>query len=452
MVKSTRRNFLQASALTAAGLGAELYSVPAKASPADKVSVALIGAGGRGTMLMQGFCKRPDVHVEYICDPEDARAARTADIVSKAQGSMPKTVRDMRKVLDDKSVDAVIIATPEHWHALGAIWGCQAGKDVYVEKNASLAIWEGRKMIEASRKYKRHIQVGTQNRSGPYNLKAKEYIQSGKLGKVQLVKVFNLQGGGKWSAQPDSAPPAAFDWELWQGPAKHFPYNAGRHRGWGDYFDYAGGTLSGDGSHQMDLARMVLGDPPIPKAVNCFAGRLMYDDHREIPDIMEISFEFDGMVMTMENGTYTPYMDKIAQDVRDNDLFPNWPQCATRIEIYGSEGLMYLGRHGGGWQVFGRSKTQSRPGELIAQEYGRFPDPWHQADFIECIKTRKKPNADIETAHPSACLTHLANASFRCGNKKLTFDSTAETFGGDTSANQYLKPHYPKGYVLPDRV
>src|SRR2546428_12060863 len=138
MDRHTRRHFLAASAAVTASLSAEIVGLRASASPNDKVSLALIGAGGRGTMLIQGFCKRPDVHVEYVCDPEDARAAQTAGIVAKAQGSAPKPVRDMRKVLDDKSVDAVIIATPEHWHALGAVWACQAGKDVYVEKNASL--------------------------------------------------------------------------------------------------------------------------------------------------------------------------------------------------------------------------------------------------------------------------------------------------------------------------
>jgi len=286
MHKSSRREFLQASALTAAGLGTELIRSPAKASPADKVSLALIGAGGRGTMVIQGLLKRPDVHVECVCDPEDARAAATAKVVEKAQGSAPKTVRDMRKVLDDKAVDAVVIATPEQWHALATVWACQAGKDVYVEKNVSLTVWEGRKMIEAARKYNKIVQAGTQNRSAPCNFSAREFIKAGKLGKIQLVKVYNLQGGGKWTPQPDSAAPAGLDWDLWLGPAKEVPYNVSRHRGWGDYFDYEGATLAGDGSHELDMALMVLGDPAPPKAVNCYGGRFLFNDGRETPDLM----------------------------------------------------------------------------------------------------------------------------------------------------------------------
>jgi predicted dehydrogenase len=448
----TRREFIAGSALVAAGLS----TLPeAKASTrnaaADKVVLALIGVGGRGTMLTQGFMKQPNVEFAYLCDPDDTRGAALSSEIAKAQGQAPKRVRDMRRIFDDKDVDAVIIATPEHWHALASVWACQAGKDVYVEKNASLTVWEGRKMIEAARKYDRIVQVGTQNRSGPYNMAARDYIKSGKLGKIQLVKVFNLQGGAKWTPQPDTTPPPTLDWDLWLGPAPQRPYSVSRQTGWGDYFDYAGGTLAGDGSHQLDLARMVLGDPPCPKAVHCVAGRWTHDDKREIPDMMEITYEFPDMVMTMENGTSTPYMDKIAWDVRDGDLFPYWPQCATRIEIYGTEGLMYLGRHGGGWQVFGKPKVQSRPSEVVAQAYGRFPDPWHQANFLECVRTRKRPNADIEEAHRSACLVTLANSIYRAGHTRAKFDADTEMFV-DREANRFLKPAYRKAYVVPDQV
>jgi len=461
-----RRRFLSVSAATAAALPTAMGAAEASLegalhdepgpprqppSAAETVSLALIGCGGRGTMLIQSFVKHPNVRVAWVCDPEAARMDVVADWLQKNAGQTPKHAADMRRVLDDRDVDAVIIATPEHWHGLATVWACQAGKDVYVEKNASLGIWEGRRMIQAARRHGRIVDVGTQNRSAPYNMAARDYIRSGRLGKVLLVKVFNLQGGGRWSAQPDSAPPPGLDWDLWLGPAPKVPYNPGRHRSWGDYWEYCGGTFSGDGSHQLDLARMVMGDPPPPRLITCSGGRFQYDDGRVMPDLLEITYDYGGWLMTMENGTFSPYMDKIAWDVRDSDLFPYWPQCATRIEIYGTEGLMFLGRHGGGWQVFGKAKSQSRPAEVVAQMPGRFPDVPHQRDFLECVRTRRRPTADIEVAHESANLIHYGVAAYRSGERRLAYDANSETFDRP-AANRFLKPHYRKGFEIPDRA
>ncbi len=450
-----RREFLERSTGLIAGmaLATPSYGAHQKASPGEKVILGQIGCGGRGSMVCQSIAKLPNVEFAYVCDPEDARANALQAALEKDTGRKPVAVREMRTLFDDKNVDAVVISTPEQWHALASIWACQAGKDVYVEKNVTLGIWEGRKMIDAARKYNRILQVGTQNRSAPYNMAAREYIQSGKLGKVQLVKVFNLQGGSRWTPKPDTPSPAGLDWDLWLGPAPSRPYNAGHHRSWGDYWAYCGGTLSGDGSHQLDLARMVLGDPGHPKAITFAGGRYLYDDHQEMPDTMVISYEFDNMVMTMENGNFTPYMDKIAMDIRESlTEYPYWPQCATRIEIYGTEGLMYLGRHGGGWQVFGKAKTQSRPAPLIAQGNGMFPDRDHQPNFLDCVRTRKRPTADIEIAHPSACLVHFGNIAYRTKHNRLVFDASTETFVGDKESNALLKPHYRKGYTVPESV
>lgn len=450
MGEMNRRDFLAASGMAAASA---VLKPARRSAPSERVVLGQIGCGGRGSMVCQAIAKRPDVEIAYVCDPEDARANALQAALEKDTGRRPAAVREMRRLFDDKRVDGVIISTPEQWHALASIWACQADKDVYVEKNVTLGIWEGRRMIEAARKYNRILQVGTQNRSAAYNLAARDYIKSGKLGKVQLVKVFNLQGGARWTPKPDSPAPAAFDWDLWLGPAPAHPYNSVRHRSWGDYWDYCGGTFSGDGSHQIDLARMVLGDPLWPKAITFAGGRYLYDDHQEMPDTMVMTYEYDNFVMTMENGNFTPYMDKIAWDIRESlTEYPYWPQCATRIEIYGTEGLMYLGRHGGGWQVYGKAKVQSRPTPIIADGNGKFPDPEHQQNFIECVKTRQMPSADIEVAHPSACLVHFGNIAYRAKRNRLVFDPKSESFVGDSEANSYLKPHYRKGYTVPERV
>ena len=191
--------------------------------------------------------------------------------LEEIRGVRPKRVTDMRRVFDDKDVDGVVIATPEHWHALATVWACQAGKDVYVEKCPSLSIWEGRKMIEASRKYNRIVQVRFENRSGPYSATARDYIKSGKLGKIRLVKVYNLlPNKGPWKEAPPSAVPPGVDWDLYQGPAQEHPFTITRlQHSWYSYWDYGGGELSDDASHQLDLARMALGDPPHPKSVYC---------------------------------------------------------------------------------------------------------------------------------------------------------------------------------------
>jgi predicted dehydrogenase len=447
----TRREFVNRSAkgaaTLAAGAGLLTATVRAQVQGAnEKVILGLIGAGGRGSALAGGLAQLPNVEFKYVCDANRERGAGLMADLAKKQARPPRRVVDLREVLDDKEVNGVVVATPEHWHALATVWACQAGKDVYVEKNTSLTLWEGRKMIEAARKYQRVVQVGFQNRSAPYAVSARAYLQSGKLGKVVLVKVYNLLEGGAWNPRPDSAPPAELDWDLWLGPAPEAPYNAGRHQGWNDWWDYCGGAFSGDASHQLDLTRMVLGDPPTPKSVYCAGGRLAFPDKREIPDLFAVTYDYGDFVMTCESGTFAPYMRKFPNEVRYGTQWPHWPQSSCRVEIYGTKQLMYLGRHGCGWQVL------EAGGKVVAQDKGYFPDKWHQPNFVECIRTRKQPNADIEQAHQSACLIHLGAAAYRVGKKHLLFDPQTERFTNSDEANRLLKPAYRKHYRVPEQV
>jgi predicted dehydrogenase len=446
----TRRRFVSLSArgagVLAAGTAALSAARPSPAASAnEKVVLALVGAGGRGTDLAMKFAAVENVEFKYVCEVNQTRGGKTLDELEKTQGRRPQRAVDMRRVFADKDVHGVVIATPEHWHALATIWACQAGKDVYVEKTPSLTIWEGRKMIEAARKYNRIVQVGTQNRSAPYGASAREYLKSGRLGKVVHVKVYNMLAGGPFRPQPDADPPAGLNWDLWLGPAPERPFNPGR-LNWYVWWDYCGGTLSGDAVHQLDLARMALGDPPPPGAAYCAGGRLAFDDRHEMPDTEIITYDYGTFTMTCENGTFSPYLKKIPPEVRFSDKFPNWPTTGTRIEIYGTQRLMYLGRHGGGWQVIDES------GKVVDQDPGHFPDKWHLPNFVECIRTRKRPNADIEQAHQSACLVHFGNVACRTGNQRLVFDAKTETFVGNEAANRLLKPAYRKEYRVPDEV
>src|SRR6478609_10280856 len=189
-------------------------------SPNNKVVLALIGAGGRGSTLGGNLGKVENTEFKYICEVNDQKGAEITKKLEEIRGVAPKRVTDMRRVFEDKDVDGVVVATPEHWHALASVWACQAGKDVYVEKCPTMTIWEGRQLIEAARKYKRIVQVGFENRSGPYAATARDYIRSGKLGKIRLVKVYNLlPGGGPFKEEPVSAVPPGVDWDLFQGPA-----------------------------------------------------------------------------------------------------------------------------------------------------------------------------------------------------------------------------------------
>jgi predicted dehydrogenase len=418
-------------------------------SPANKVVLAIIGAGGRGMDVIVKMLQIPDVAVKYVCDPEEARGKSAVKQIEKIQHSAPTCVADMRKVFDDKDVHGVVIATPEQWHAPGTIRACQAGKDVYVEKNISLSVWEGRKMTEAARRYKRIVQAGFQNRSAPYAFSARDYIAKGGLGKVLYVNMYGMLsgvvGGYPRQAVPDSPVPPGLDWDLWLGPARERPYNQEVHRNWYGYWDFSGGNAS-DAIHTLDLTRIVLGDPPHPQLVQCVGGRFQFDDGGEMPDVQIVSYQFDKLAVSFLNTGFTPYNAKSPGEVRYGKKFPYWPQNADRIEIFGTKRMMYLGRHGAGWQVF------EADGKKAAEDKGHHPDKWHQPDFVDCIRTRRKPNGDIEQGHMSACLEHFANVAYRSGNQRLAVDAKTETFVDNATANEFLKPYYRKDYGVPEEV
>ena len=265
--------------------------------------------------------------------------ARRRPPSSATQGTAPTYVTDLRHVLDDADVDAVIIATPEHWHALATVWACQAGKHVLVEKNLARTIWEGRQMIDARAKHDRASCRAASSAAAPTSSPSRDYIASGASGHVMFVKVFGMLPFvyGTYPLQPvaDSAPPPGLDWDRWLGPAPA-AYNAEVHRNWYGHWDFSGGNAS-DAVHTLDVARMVLGDPLHPRAINCAGGRWQYDDGGDMPDVQIVTYEFDRLVMTFENTGFTPYMFKTPQYIRDGDLFPFWPQNSDRIEIYGTK-------------------------------------------------------------------------------------------------------------------
>ncbi|MDR1897798.1 MAG: Gfo/Idh/MocA family oxidoreductase [Prevotellaceae bacterium] len=411
----------------------------------NKVVLALIGAGGRGSQVILSLkqCSE-NVEVKYVCEVDAQRGGSVIQELSKLQSYAPERVADMRKVFDDKDVDAVVITTPEHWHALATLWACEAGKDVYVEKNVCLSLEEGRKMIEIAQRNKRVIQCGTQNRSGDYAFAARDYIAAGELGAIVTVKAYcMLPGTREWIMKPDSAVPEGLDWDKWLGPAELVSYNVSRHKAWYDWWAYSGGAaMSGDASHVIDLARMALGDPALPQSIYCAGGRVIFKDKREIPDNQTVAFDMGTYPITLESSQYGNYMKKTPQEIRFSDRFPEWTTNATRIEIYGTKGFMCLGRHGGGWQVFGADM------KILAEKTGYFPDEKHHANFIDCIRSRKTTNAPIDQGVLSANMINLANLSYRTGKKILGVDAENETIIGNEKAVELDKRIYREGYKL----
>jgi predicted dehydrogenase len=415
----------------------------------DRVVLALIGAGNWGTGLALTVSSLDkNVVIKYICDVDDTRGGRVISELGKKQGFDPSPVRDMRKVFDDKEVDGVIIATPQHWHGLASIWAMQAGKDVYVEKCVSFTIEEGQKMVEAAMKYERVLQCGTQNRSAEYNFKARDYIKSGALGDIVAVDVMELDDGPvPFNEKEESSPPDTIDWDMWLGPAPKVPYSISRNKSWLYYWDYSGGgELSNGAIHQMDLARFVLGDPGFPKSVYCTGGRFLFDDKRDVPDYQMTTYEYDKFILTLKTGAFTPYMSKASLEIRNGDLFPEWKMNCEKIIIYGTKQVMYLGRMGAGWQVF------EKDGKVAAQEYGRFPLSNHLGNYVDCIRSRIQPNAGIAEGHKSSVLVHLANLSYRAGKKQLLFSPEYELITNDDKARVLAQGYHRKGFELPANV
>ena len=438
-MRAPRRHFLFGSLAAAAGL-------PARSSTSanDTVTVGFMGVRGRGNSLISYFAKRPDIEIAYLADVDTRILPGRAAEVESLRGQRPKTVQDFRRVLDDKRVDALVIATPDHWHALGTILACQSGKDVYVEKPTSHSIWESRKMVEAARKHNRVVQVGAQCRSAPYAAAAIDYLKSGKLGEIHLVKVFNSKPRSRIASPPDQPVPAGVDYDMWLGPAPMRPFNENHFHAWNWFWVYSGGDLINDGVHQLDLARWCIGRSH-PRSVYSTGGLHFFKDDQDTPDTQIVTWDYDGLTMTFEQTLWSPYQQKTPMNLRDRDVLPNWPFNGTRVEIYGSKQWMMLGRHGDGWEVFdGNFKS-------VAHHFGRQANDEHVANFVDCIRTRKTPNADIEELHYSTLLCHYGNISYRLG-RKLQIDPATEGFVSDDDANRLVRRTYRKPWVVPESV
>jgi predicted dehydrogenase len=437
-----RRQFLHdtaalAASLSALGLGASEAAEPSetnskKAGPNDTVRMAVLGVKGRGMDHVKGLLGLDDVRITTICDVDRNVIGKAMSSVSSKYGAEPKYVQDLRRVFDDKDIDAVSIATPNHWHALATIWACQAGKDVYVEKPVSHNVQEGRRMVEAARKYDRIVQTGTQCRSHKGIQDAIAFLRSGELGQIYMAKGLCYKPRGSIGFKPDSNPPAGLDYNLWVGPAEMKPFNENRlHYNWHWFWNTGNGDLGNQGIHQMDLARWGLGKNEFPKTVMASGGRFGYKDQGETPNTELVVFEFDDCELQFEvRGLPT----NAELEVKIGDIF------------YGTKGVLAITSYTN-WQAYmgDKDKLEKGPGGSGSGN--------HYANFIKALKARDRKvlNGDIEEGHLSSAYCHLGNIAYKLG-RKLHINPSSETFVNDPEADAMLTREYRPGFVVPNKV
>ena len=420
-----RRYFIGTAVV--AGLTAAKKTVAAN----EKVNVGLIGVGGRGRGLMPDFAALPDVNVAYLCDVDQASLERATAILDREGIKRPPTTGDMRRIFDDKSIDAAVVATPDHWHAPSAILGCEAGKDIYVEKPCSHNVREGRLIIDAARYHKRIVQHGTQARSRPSTIRAVDYCKSGKIGEVLAAKAWDTQLRDDIGHKEDGPVPEGVNYDTWLGPAPWIPFNENRfHYKWHWHWHFGTGDAGNDGVHQLDMARWALG-VSYPKTVSGMGKKIFFDDDQQTPDTMNVTFDYGGKLLIWEMRIWTPYM---------------MDGATNAVAVYGSDGMVHIGRWNRGWGF----KVFDSKGNLVHHDEENDPDS-HARNFIDCVKSRKLPNADIGIGHLSALHAHLANIVARV-NRTVHFNAETESIVGDDEANLYVRRRYRRHWATPKRL
>jgi predicted dehydrogenase len=416
----------------------------------ERVGIGVIGFGLVGRIHARNFKAQPDTQVVAISETYQPRMEAGADLV----GGRVAQHRDFRKLLEDKNVDAVVVATPDHWHALMTMLACAAGKDVYVEKPLTLFVREGRWMVEAARRHKRVVQVGTQQRSGPHYQQARELIRAGRIGQLVSVQCNYFRNVTPGFGHPaEGHPPPELDYEMWLGPAPKRPYNPNRalyHFRW--FWDYSGGQMTNLGAHSLDTVHWIAGVKG-PTAVSSAGGRFFLKDNCEVPDLQDALIEYPGF------HTVCQFRECAAGHTRTG---------MGGVDFYGNKGTMTLGRDGyelvadkkenpvnivariiGGHPVGGPQPVPDAGEEYWTEPSKDASGDWrdqyvqHVRNFLDCVKSRKEPNSDLESGHRVATVCHLANISLRTG-RKIRWDAEKEAVVGDAEAGKMVVRPYRK--------
>jgi predicted dehydrogenase len=430
----TRRDVLWTTALSAQRvLGAN-----------DRVGIGLIGCGGRGRYVARLMREAPNVEFRGVCDVYEQNAGSAREWA----GSSSQAYSDFRKLLERKDIDAVLIGTPDHWHAIPTVLACEAGKDVYVEKPLAHNVHEGRVMVDAARKYKRIVQAGTQQRSATHFPEVAKIIQSGELGEVRFVRVWNFtnlfpNGIGN---PPDSDPPEGLDWDMYLGPAPKVPYNRARFLATYRYFyDYSGGYITDFGTHRFDTVHQIMG-VDTPKAVSASGGRFSLKCAGDVPDTVQVTFEYPGFIMSYEATNLNSHgLGGRTQGMKYYNARGELDR-PHGMAFYGTNGALFADRIG--YEIYpetGRDRPEPRirPRSLNTTDATGL----HARHFIDCIRNRSKSAADVEIGHRSTIIAHLGNIALKTG-RKLQWDSEKERFRNDAEANRLLSRKARKPWDL----
>lgn len=419
-VNLTRREF----ALSA--LAATALSRTASAQASNRIRLGFIGIANRGSQLMNAAIPNSDAEVVALCDVNQA----ALDSWHAKLDGKPARYTDYRKMLEQKDIDAVVIATPDHWHALQAIAACDAGKDVYCEKPLSITIYEGRRIVEAARRNNRIFQVGLQRRSSPMYAGIRDLVRSGAIGKVTVARAYRLSNmfPSGIGVAPDGPPPDGLDWDMWLGPRPKRPFNPNiapyKFRWWKAYSS----QVANWGVHYFDVIRWILGEQA-PVSLSAHGGKFAVEDARDIPDTMESTFEFASgrlLIMGQYEASGVPALTSGELELR-----------GTQGALYAGNGYEIVPERGGQFQSpEPRMKAVKVEGTVNDRELDRL----HVRNFLDCVKSRVRPNCDAEEGHRSTTFAHLANISLAT-KSRIEWDADAEKCIGNSRANQML--HYP---------
>lgn len=429
-----------------------------RSSPNDRINLAVVGIRGRGRDHYNEFAKIPGVRVSHLCDIDQRLFSRGVREVEELAGNKPATEVDFRKLIENKDLDVVTIATPDHWHALQTIWGCQAGKDVYVEKPASYTVREGRRMVQAAWKYGRMVQVGLQRRSERRSRSAIRFLRREQFGKAYRGKALVIRGRASIGRVQESSIPEGVNWDLFLGPAPYRAFSLNRfHYGWHYFWDTSTTEIGNNGVHMLDVVRWGLGKNVHPVKIYCAGAQYLDDSEQETPNTANASFQYaDGTLVELEMTTlYSPpvgglrvgavcYTSKGYVSTADN-----WSTVAgnftpgDRPDLPGGVSLRAVN--------LSFPQIAYNPGPAIPDIDEE--EQSHFQNFIDCVRSRKRGdlNCEVFEGHMSTSLCHLANISFRTG-RQLVFDPATETFPGDDEANGYLTRKYREPFVLPEPV
>jgi predicted dehydrogenase len=412
----------------------------------NRVRVAVVGIHGHGFgSHIRNYPALPDVEVAALCDVDENIFPERLKWFEQNKLPMPKTYVDIRKLLEDKSIDAISVATPNHWHALAGVWACQAGKHAHIEKPFCHNLFEGRQLIAAAKKYNRLVHHGTESRSSKAYQDAMEFMRSGGLGEVYMAKGTCYKWRDTIQKTPEEPVPAGVHYDLWLGPAPKRPFSRNRfHYNWHWHWDYGNGDIGNQGVHEMDIARWGLG-VTLPTKVSSMGAHVMFDDDQQTPNVLMAMFEFpnpagggDKKILQFEVRHWiTNYEGDFGQP----------PQNNVGNIFYGSEGYMTI--HGGRWQTFLGQKREPGPSGIAKNNLDRD----HYQNFIDAIRANDPTilRGNVEEGHYSCALIHLANASYRLG-RTLNFDPQRQECVKDNEANRMLTREYRAPFVVPKQV